>query len=170
VSTWLGNYEAGTPGVEGGDNSSVRLDDENEPQPDCFLRLETERGGRSRTSEDDIVEGAPELVFEVASSSASYDLHQKLGAYRRHGVLEYVVWRVRDRKVDWFVLEGNDYKRREPESPGLHRSREFPGLWLDPAALIRGDLPRLLAVLDEGLRSPEHASFVERLRGASPAQ
>src|SRR5208337_5501936 len=69
--TWLGNYETDTPGVEAGDNASIRLDLDNEPQPDAFLIIRPERGGQARISEDDYIEGAPELVAEVASSSAS---------------------------------------------------------------------------------------------------
>src|SRR6516225_7808558 len=34
---WLTHYEAGTPGVEAGDNTSIRLDLDNEPQPDAHL-------------------------------------------------------------------------------------------------------------------------------------
>src|SRR5205807_2900720 len=37
--TWLGIYRMFTPGVAGGDNGSLRLDLDNEPQPDAFLRL-----------------------------------------------------------------------------------------------------------------------------------
>jgi Uma2 family endonuclease len=166
LNTWLGDYEAATPGTEGGDNTTVRLDLDNEPQPDVFLRITPRAGGQSSTSEDDYVEGAPELAAEVASSSASYDLHDKLKVYRRNGVREYLVWRVRDGAIDWFVLEGGEYGRLEPDASGVHRSRTFPGLWLDSAALLRGDLARVLAVLDEGIRTPEHAAFVDRLRAA----
>lgn len=164
VVTWLGHYEAATPGVEGGDNSSLRLDLDNMPQPDAFLRILTEAGGRTRVDQDDYLEGAPEFIFEVASSSASYDLHQKLDVYRRHGCPEYAVWRVRDRAVSWFVLRDGRYEALEPGPDGLFRSLVLPGLWLDPAALIAGDLARVLAALDQGLASPEHAAFVAALR------
>ena len=113
--TWLGNYETDTPGVEAGDNGTVRLDLDNEPQPDAFLIIRPEHGGQARISEDDYIEGVPELVAEVASSSASYDLGKKLNAYRRNGVREYVVWRVLDRQVDWFV---NREGRFRADAPG----------------------------------------------------
>jgi hypothetical protein len=71
--TWLGVYRAATPGVRLGDNATVRLDGDNEPQPDALLRLDPAVGGRSRLSGDGYVEGAPELVVEIAASSASYD-------------------------------------------------------------------------------------------------
>jgi len=166
VITWLGVYWSTTPGVEAGDNATVRLDLENEPQPDAFLRILPACGGQSRDS-GEYVGGAPELIAEVAASSASYDLHDKLRAYQRNGVCEYVVWRVWDRAIDWFVLREGHFERLAPDSAGYYRSEVFPGLWLDAAALIRGDLARVLAVLQEGLSSPEHAQFVDRLRAAS---
>lgn len=162
---WLVTYMAGTPGVEVADNATVRLDLDNEPQPDAFLRIRPEHGGQSRTV-DGYVEGAPELAVEVAASSANYDLHDKKHAYRRNGVREYIVWRVRDRAVDWFVLRGGAYEPMTPGADGLLRSEVFPGLWLDPAALLAGDLARALAVAGQGVASPEHAGFVTRLAAA----
>jgi Uma2 family endonuclease len=163
---WLGNYEAATPGVEGIDNGTVRLDDENEPQPDAALVISPDRGRQSRISEDDYLEGAPELAAEVASSSVSYDLHSKLEVYRSHGVREYIVWRVLEREIDWFVLRRKRFVRLAPDEEGVLRSEVFPGLWLDSAALIGGDWPRVLAVLQRGIASPEHAAFVAQLAAA----
>lgn len=162
--TWLGLYTANTPGVEVGDNGSVRLDLDNEPQPDALLFIDPTRGGQVRISDDGIIEGAPELVAEVASSSVSYDLHAKLHVYRRNGVCEYIVWRVLEQEVDWFVLRNGQYERMPRDAQGLVRSEVFPGLWLDPAALLRGDLATVLAIVQQGLASPEHHAFVARLR------
>ena len=161
--TWLGNYETDTPGVEAGDNGSIRLDLANEPQPDAYLIIRPECGGQVRISEDDYIEGAPELVAEVAASSASYDLGKKLEAYRRNGVREYVVWRVLDRKVDWFVNRGERFELVPPPADGILRSESFPGLWLDAAALVRRDGAAVQAALQQGLNSPEHAEFLARL-------
>jgi Uma2 family endonuclease len=166
--TWLGTYVAATPGVEGGDNSTVRLDDENEPQPDALLFIDPARGGQARIDDDDYIAGAPELAAEVASSSVSYDLHAKLNVYRRFGVREYVVWRVRNGAIDWFVLREGQYDRLAPDAEGTLKSEVFPGLWLDAAALVRGDLARVLAVVQQGVASPEHATFVARLAAAGP--
>jgi Uma2 family endonuclease len=166
VVAWLVNYETDTPGVGAGDNSSVRLDVDNEPQPDAFLIILPEHGGQARISEDDYIEGAPELVAEVASSSVSYDLGRKLNAYRRNGVREYVVWRVLDRQVDWFVNREGRFELMPPSTDGILRSTVFPGLWLDPAALVRGEMARVKAILQQGLNSPEHADFVARLERA----
>ena len=167
LASWLGTYESETPGVICGDNGTVRLDLDNEPQPDLLLLVDPVKGGQARISDDDYVEGAPELVVEIASSSASYDLNVKRNAYRRNGVKEYVVYRVLDRKIDWFVLRNGEYERLARDSAGHHESQVFPGLRLDPEALIRGDLAAVLSTLRQGLQSAEHVAFVERLSSSS---
>jgi Uma2 family endonuclease len=161
--TWLVNYESATGGVIVADNVSTRLDLDNEPQPDAVLFIDPESGGQARISPDDYVEGAPELVAEVASSSVSYDLNDKLKVYRRNGVLEYIVWRVLDRQVDWFELREGEFARLAVDESGLYRSAIFPGLWLEPEALVRGDTRAVLSTLERGLASPEHAAFAGRL-------
>jgi Uma2 family endonuclease len=163
LANWLGHYEAGTPGVEAGAESTVRLDLDNEPQPDALLFIDPACGGQAHIDADDYITGAPELVAEVASSSVSYDLHVKLRVYRRNGVREYIVWRVLDREIDWFVLRAGQYEPMPRDAEGFYRSEVFPGLWLDSAALLRGDLATVLAVVQRGLASPEHAAFVARL-------
>jgi len=165
---WLGHYEAHTPGVEVSDNVTVRLDLDNEPQPDALLFIDPACGGHALIDADGYIEGAPELVAEVASSSVSYDLHAKLRVYRRNGVREYIVWRVLDQEIDWFVLCSGQYERFPLDTEGLYRSEAFPGLWLDPAALLRGDLATVLAVVQRGLASPEHATFATQLHPPSP--
>jgi Uma2 family endonuclease len=161
--TWLGVYRANTAGVGHGDNTTARLDIDNEPQPDAMLFIEPARGGQVRISGDDYIEGAPELVAEVASSSVSFDLHTKMHVYRRSGVKEYIVWRVLDRAIDWFILEAGTYQPQTLDADGLFKSRIFPGLWLDAEALLRGDLARALARLQDGLSTAEHQQFVDRL-------
>jgi Uma2 family endonuclease len=160
---WLFQYAASTAGVEIGDNCSVRLDLDNEPQPDALLCIDPACGGQVRINADGVIEGAPELVAEVVSSSVSYDLHAKLHVYRRNGVCEYLVWRVLEREIDWFVLRAGQYERLPRGAQGLLRSEVFPGLWLNPAALVQGDLATVLAIVQHGLASPEHAVFVTRL-------
>jgi Uma2 family endonuclease len=163
IMTWLGNYEVATPGVEALDNTTVRLDADNEPQPDALLRIKT--GGQSTISEDDYVEGAPELIVEIAASSASYDLHEKLRVYRRNQVQEYLVWRVYERKFDWLKLKVGEYIQIEPNADGIICSEIFPGLWLDINALLTGDLAQVLAVLQQGLSSEAHQNFLQELSG-----
>lgn len=162
---WLGLYRMATPGVRGGDNATLRLPLANRPQPDAFLFVEPSRGGRVRIEEGYIV-GGPELVAEVAATSENYDLHDKLELYRDNGVQEYIVWRVFDREIDWFVLRDGQYERLPLAPDGLYRCGVMPGLWLDPAALVGGDLARVGQVAQQGLASPEHAAFVDRLRSA----
>jgi hypothetical protein len=163
---WLVAYAAGTPGVRVGDNCTLRIDESNEPQPDAVLLIDPERGGQARVSDDDYLEGAPELLAEVAASSAAYDVHTKLEVYRRTGIREYLVWRVLDREIDWFVLHRKRYVRLTTSEDGLLRSETYPGLWLDPAALLAGDLAALMAAVQRGLAGPEHAAFVTRLGDA----
>jgi Uma2 family endonuclease len=160
---WLVTYEATTPGVAVGDAPTVRLDIDNEPQPDVVLLIMPEAGGQARLSEDDYIEGAPELVVEIAASSAAIDLHAKKQAYRRNGVKEYIVWQVLDQKISWFYLEKGEYLDLPIDSDGIIRSRAFPGLWLAVAQLLTGNMQHVLAVLQEGLQSPEHAAFVQKL-------
>jgi Uma2 family endonuclease len=163
IIVWLGIYQAATPGIRGSDNATVRLDLKNEPQPDVSLRLEPELGGRTRISEDGYLEGPPELIVEVAASSASYDLHNKRQAYARNGVPEYIVMLIYEKQVKWFILREGEYEPLEPDENGILRSEVFPGLWLQPATLWSGDLAALLAAVQQGLASPEHATFVEQL-------
>ncbi|MEQ9551908.1 MAG: Uma2 family endonuclease [Coleofasciculus sp. G3-WIS-01] len=156
-------YEAETPGAYLADNTTVRLDADNEPQPDALLRIEPEVGGNSRITEDDYIEGAPELIVEVAASSASYDLNDKLNAYRRNGVQEYIVWQSYENRIDWFRLEAGRYVSLEPDEAGIIRSGVFPGLWLAVNALREGNLAEVLAVLQQGIQTAEHKVFVQRL-------
>ena len=163
LSAWLGFYLLRTKGPFASDNTTVRLDLDNEPQPDLLLCLPSEHGGRTRIGSDGYLEGPPELILEIAASSASYDLHSKLQAYRRNGVQEYLVYRVLDAAFDWFRLQEGGYVRDEADHEGLLRSRAFPGLWLDVAAALRGDLPALHAAVARGCSDPAHAAFLRRL-------
>lgn len=161
---WLGLYRFATPGVTGDDNTTVRLDGDNNPQPDIHLRILPTHGGRAQVSADRYVVGGPELVAEVAVTSIAVDLNIRLPIYRRNGVAEYIVWRVPDRAIDWFVLRGTQYEPLPLSGNGIYKSEVFPGLWLDPAALIRGDTMTVLQVAQRGLASPEHAAFIKRLQ------
>ncbi|MDZ8223353.1 Uma2 family endonuclease [Nostoc sp. ChiVER01] len=160
---WLFTYEAATPGVASAVEPTVRLDLDNEPQPDAVLLINPEAGGQARLSEDDYIEGAPELIVEIAASSVAIDLHAKKQAYRRNGVKEYIVWQVLDQKLTWFYLEQGEYVELATDSNGILRSQIFPGLWLGVTELLAGNMQSVLTVLQTGLQSPEHAAFVQRL-------
>ena len=163
LHAWLAFYQLATPGLGALGNCTVRLDLDNRPQPDLLLRLPEHAGGLSRIAADGFLEGPPELVVEVAASSVSYDLHQKLNAYRRSGVPEYLVHRVEDGEVDWFLLTNGRYERQPPGADGILQSRLFPGLWLDVAALRAIDLAGLRAAVERGTAAPAHAAFRARL-------
>ena len=163
MAGWLYVYSAATPHVSVLDNATVRLDRDNEPQPDVLLRIDAAAGGQSSLSEDDYVEGAPELVVEVAASSAAYDLHDKLHVYRRSGVQEYIVWRVFDKAVDWFELVDDEFQPLSPVG-GVYESNRFPGLRLAVDALLADDGASVLAELRRGIQQPPHAEFVAFLQ------
>lgn len=140
IMGWLMVYEAATPNVMVLDNTTVRLDWENEVQPDALLRLEESMGGQSRISEDDYVEGAPELIVEIVASSAAYDLHDKLRVYRRNGVKEYLVWVVQEKEFRWYVFESGEYHQQQPDRASYFKNQIFSGLWLDVQALFAGQI------------------------------
>ena len=153
-----------TPGTDKGDNATVKLDFESEVQPDVLLRLQQEVGGQSQVDDEGYLEGAPELIVEIAASSVTYDLHVKKNTYARHHVKEYIAVPIYDEQIFWFILGDGGYEPLQPDDDGILRSRAFPGLWLNPAAFWAGDLAGMLATLQQGLASPEHGVFVERLK------
>lgn len=160
---WLWSYKIAIPGLELGIEPTVRLDLENAPQPDAALLVSEAAGGQTRLSEDDYIEGAPELIAEIAASSAAIDLGDKKRAYRRNGVQEYIVWRVYDRQIDWFALQDGDYVSLPMDDQGIVRSQVFPGLWLAVDAMLSGEMQAVLATLQLGLTSAEHQAFKQRL-------
>ena len=154
IVTWLGTYQALVAGsgmeLEVGIEPTVRMDSDNEPQPDVVLfRI----GGNAVIDADGYIAGAPELIAEIAASTASYDLHSKKRIYEKNGVKEYIVWRTLDQQIDWFMLENGAYCQVEPDALGMIRSREFTGLWLDVAGMLRHDMAAVLRVLQMGLDS-----------------
>ena len=165
ATTWLGNYATFTPGAESGPDGSMRLDDENEPQPDVMLFLPKHAGGQVAISPDDYVTGAPELVFEISGSTKKRDTGIKKDVYREFGVKEYLVWRTDDDMIDWFVLRDGNYVPLAAGPDNIHRSELFPGLWLDAKAMVECDRVRVFQVLQQGCSTPEHTAFVERLAG-----
>ena len=162
AALWLGTYKSRTPGTSAAENATTILDDDGELQPDCWLRIKPDKGGQSR-NEGKYVAGAPELVVEVADSSKSIDLGAKLLEYERAGALEYIVFAIDPDEVFWHVRQGEKLVRIDPGPDGLYRSMAFPGLWLDPAALSDDDGLALLAALDRGLATDEHAAFTADL-------
>jgi len=163
---WLGVYAAYTYGVQVGATATAKLDCDNDPEPDGVLRIHPEFGGQSRTNRDGYIDSAAELLIEIAHSTSHKDLEVKFEIYRRNGVREYIVWETIAEELYWFVLENGEYVRLAPDADSLLRSRVFPRLWFDVAALLNGNLQRVLQVVQQGVASPEHAEFVERLKHA----
>jgi Uma2 family endonuclease len=179
MSMWLGTYGIATPGVGIADNATVILDELNEVQPDLLARIEPDAGGRSRITADGYVDGPPELIIEIASSSASYDLHMKRDVYAAAGVQEYIVWRTLDHAIDWWALDdraggrrgqrgqrdGDRYRSLSIDAGGLVQSQVLPGLVLDIGAMLDGEVEHAMDRQRSGLDSSAHRMFVARLTG-----
>ena len=163
IMAWLGAYWIATPGVDLADNSTVYLDANNDPQPDALLRIEPAQGGRSRIIDRGYVEGAPELIVEIAGTSADYDLQDKLEVYQRCGVQEYIVWQTQAGRLDWFQLVNGEYMTLAANAEGIIESQIFPGLRLAVAALLTGDRAQISSELQKGLQGTAHTAFVEQL-------
>jgi Uma2 family endonuclease len=164
VVRWLDAYAEATPGTEALLNNTQILGPDSEPEPDACLFITPECGGRVYVDEDEYLNGPPELVVEVSSSTESIDLHRKKRDYEKAGVREYVVLALRMEQVFWFARRRGKYQEVALPADGVFRSREFPGLWLDAEALLGNDRRRVLAALAQGLATPEHAAFVANLR------
>jgi hypothetical protein len=161
---WLGTYKSRTPGTQVSHNATTILDEDNEFQPDCWLRILPAKGGQTQDI-GKYVGGCPELVDEVAASSRSIDLGSKLAEYERAGALEYIVFALDPNEVFWHIRQEGRLVRMNPDADGLYRSRSFLGLWLDTIALFNDDGLALLAALDRGLATVEHAHFQANLVG-----
>ncbi|TWH43554.1 LOW QUALITY PROTEIN: Uma2 family endonuclease [Dulcicalothrix desertica PCC 7102] len=161
--TWLGTYAAFTPRTLSGIEPTIRLDIDNEPQPDIILILDEAVGGKARLTEDGYLEGVPELVVEIAASSAAIDTGSKKQAYRRNQIFEYIVLQKSENQLDWFHLVEGKYQTLPVNEDGIIRSVTFPGLWLAVEALLNNDMVRVLQTLQLGLNSPEHREFVDKL-------
>ncbi len=156
-------YVDRTPGVDWASPTTAKFDDRNAPEPDAELFVIPEYGGRVRV-EDGFLVGAPELVVEIAGSSASYDLYEKKAMYERFGVLEYLVWRTEDGEFDCFDLQDQIYIQRDIPPGQNWESRIFPGLIFDIPVLLQRDRLGAYATLDRCLGSDEHQAFVETLQ------
>jgi Uma2 family endonuclease len=161
IGTWLGYYSAMTPGTQGNKSSTILMLGD-APQPDSHLRIVSKAGGRSKRK-GKYLEGALELIAEVSRSTADYDLDDKLELYQKAGVLEYLVILVEEQEIRWFYRHGKTFRLMPAPADGLWKSRAFPGLWLDGSAFLAGNMPKVLATLQEGLQSPEHAAFAAKL-------
>jgi len=162
VGTWLGTYGIRTPGVEAFGEVTTALDDLGVPQPDLSLRIAPSHGGLGHYA-GKVLGGPSELIVEVADSSRLTDLGAKRADYERAGVLEYIVVALDPDEIFWHVRQGEHLVRIAADPDGLYRARAFPGLWLDPRALLDDDGVSLIAALERGLATAEHANFAAAL-------
>ncbi|MEO8082769.1 MAG: Uma2 family endonuclease [Ardenticatenales bacterium] len=163
---WLYTYGLATPGITTYGPSTLVVDNENEVEPDAVLRLAAERGGGSRLNDAGYITGVPEVLVEVAASSAAYDMNAKKRLYARVGVPEYIVATAHERAVHWFVLHDGAYVELAAEDDGVFRSPHLPGLWLPESALWADDRPAAVAAIQAGIATDAHAAFVARLGGS----
>jgi Uma2 family endonuclease len=157
---FLKHYAARTRHCRVSSNATIRVLGD-APQPDLYLRIDESAGGKSRLV-GKYVHGAPELVLEVCLSSAAYDLHEKKDLYLQAGIPEFITILLHEQEVRWHRLEGDAYVLLKEEN-GVIRSKEFPGLWLNTTALLKGDSAAMIATLESGLATDEHSRFVEEL-------
>ena len=153
--------------LRGAEAATTKLGSYGEPQPDHTLRIPQALGGRTHVDAAGYLTGPPELIVEVSRSSRSFDLNEKKADYERSGVLEYLVVELDPNRIHWFIRKGKRFVRMRPDRDGIYRSKVFPGLWLDAEALYAEDLDRLIAVLEEGLATPNHAAFAAKLAAAA---
>ncbi|MEZ6127371.1 MAG: Uma2 family endonuclease [Planctomycetaceae bacterium] len=163
VMGWIVNYSIATSGTECADNATNRLDNDNEPQPDVALFIDPVCGGQSRISDDGYLTGPVEFVAEISVSSVSLDRGPKLRTYERHGVKEYLIWRVEDNLLEWYALRETGFELQPLPDDGIYRSETFPGLWLNSAAMLGMNGKTVMQTLGDGLGSADHADFVRRL-------
>jgi hypothetical protein len=163
VVCWLGEYAEATPGTEMMVNATHILGPDSEPQPDACLVILPAYGGQIWEDKEHYIHGAPELLAEISWATESIDLHAKKRDYEKARVREYIVAALRQRQVFWHIRRRGKFRVLPAGDDGIIRSEVFPGLWLDPEALLAADRKRLLAVLRRGMETTEHASFVRKL-------
>jgi hypothetical protein len=165
LAGWLSFYLMNTPGLLGGDNDTVMLGDEDQPQPDLHLRLA--QGGAARYSEEGgYVVGPPELVAEVSASSINRDSGPRFEMYRGFGAQEYVIWAVDEERFDWHRLREGVYELLPVDDAGVIRSEVFPGLWLDTRAMLEERGPEVYATLQRGMATEEYRRFAASLQSS----
>ena len=166
LSSIFDAYSASTPGTRVCDNSTVILSEEDEVQPDLFLRILPAYKGQTQdvtrgSQQLGYVKGAPELVAEIASSSRAIDLHIKQKRYQLAGVLEYIVVCLEPLHILWFNL--SERRLIDCDSEGIFRSTVFPGLWIHRDGLLQLDYQLTMKALNLGIASNEHDAFTMKL-------
>jgi len=162
LAGWSGTYRAAIPQCKAALNATWLVNDENVTQPFVSVRIAPKCGGQS-WNEGEFAGGAPEFAAEAFDADKLAEMSLKVDIYQEAGVREYVAVLLEDQEVRWHELQAGKFVVLPPPADGIYRSKVFPGLWLDAAALLAGDSAKVLAVLNDGLSTPEHQAFVAKL-------
>ncbi len=162
LTGWLLSYADATPGCAARAGGTWLMSKDSVPQPDLALRILAEYGGQSQL-EGEYPAGAPELIVEISHTTSARDSGVKLRLYERSGVCEYIIVRTKKEQVIWRELFEGQYREISAGQDGILRSRVFPGLWLDEAALWKRDIARLAEVARRGIATAEHGEFAHKL-------
>jgi Uma2 family endonuclease len=148
LAQWIATFAMHDPTLIGSDNATVRMNADNDPQPDlCLLRV----NGQTRFDDEGYILGAPELIVEVAGSSASYDFREKRDVYEAAGVGEYLVFETIEGRIEWWRADNGRFVDIS-QVDGIYKSVLFPGLWLDAEALRAANALKLIQTLEQGMR------------------
>jgi hypothetical protein len=149
LAHWIAAYAMHDPTLIGSDNATIRMNTDNDPQPDlCLLRVD----GQTRFDEGGYILGAPEMIVEIAGSSASYDFGEKRDVYEAAGVGEYLIFESIEGQIQWWRLANGRFVEIQPDC-GIYESVLFPGLWLDAEALRSANALKLIDTLKQGMDS-----------------
>lgn len=99
----------------------------------------------ARRGDDRFLHGPPELIVEIAATSASYDLRSRFNACRCNGMYEYVAWRTCDGAMEWF-----EPRQRRWRTSCSRRSRAglrfFPAAFRESRHCPKGFMPGLMGL------------------------
>lgn len=164
----FGSYTRRLHGIQELINITWRVDAHNEPQPNFVARYTSRRNGNSRYDSDGFLTGVPEFVGEIADDdTVELDAGPKRELYQRIGVREYFLWRVREKRIDWWGLVDGIYQPVPTDHAGVAHSRVFPGFRVNIPVLLRDDARQVADTIDTGLASPEYQAFATGGIGSS---
>ena len=132
---WLWNYWAFTPGVRVGDNSTVRLDLDNEPQPDALMIREPSHGGRVVIGPRGYVEALRSWSEKSRPQAPASTCTPSCGSTVATRSRSTSSGASRTRRWTGSSCVREIYACLPLTAAGVYRSEVFRGLWLDPVAL-----------------------------------
>ncbi len=169
--TWANTFAINTPHIIAADNATVRMNEDNAPQPDVLMFIEPAAGGQSASGEKDYLYGAPEFAAEISHTTVHFDKEEKREVFERAGVLSYLIWDTENSRIDWLERQSaKDKFTALTTEDNIYQSAVFPGLWLNAQAMLEGRYQEVVATLQKGLDSAGHADFVARLETAADSK